>query len=93
MILSTAWKGQRYAVLGLARSGMATVRALAAAGAYVVAWDSDPAARERAQAIDGVIVHDPAASTSPARPGWSSRPACRSTPTRWSRRRARRACR
>lgn len=61
MILSAAWKGQRYAVLGLARSGMATVRALAAAGAYVVAWDSDPAARERAQAIDGVIVHDPAA--------------------------------
>ena len=61
MILSTVWKGQRYAVLGLARSGMATVRALAAAGAYVVAWDSDPAARERAQAIDGVIVHDPAA--------------------------------
>ena len=60
MILSTAWKGQRYAVLGLARSGMATVRTLAAAGAYVVAWDSDPAARERAQAIDGVIVHDPA---------------------------------
>lgn len=60
MILSTAWKGQRYAVLGLARSGMATARALAAAGAYVVAWDSDPAARERAQAIDGVIVHDPA---------------------------------
>ncbi|WP_294215007.1 UDP-N-acetylmuramoyl-L-alanine--D-glutamate ligase, partial [uncultured Sphingomonas sp.] len=57
----TAWKGQRYAVLGLARSGMATVRALAAAGAYVVAWDSDPAARERAAAIDGVIVHDPAA--------------------------------
>ncbi|WP_294216042.1 UDP-N-acetylmuramoyl-L-alanine--D-glutamate ligase, partial [uncultured Sphingomonas sp.] len=61
MILSAAWKGQRYAVLGLARSGLATVRALAAAGAYVVAWDSDPAARERAAAIDGVIVHDPAA--------------------------------
>ncbi len=61
MILSTAWKVQRYAVLGLARSGMAAVRALAAAGAYVVAWDSDPTARERAQAIDGVIVHDPAA--------------------------------
>ncbi|AXJ96027.1 MULTISPECIES: UDP-N-acetylmuramoyl-L-alanine--D-glutamate ligase [unclassified Sphingomonas] len=60
MILSNAWKGQRYAVLGLARSGMATVRALAAAGAHVVAWDSDPAARERAEAIDGVIVHDPA---------------------------------
>jgi len=61
VIVSTAWEGQRYAVLGLARSGMATVRALAAAGAHVVAWDSDPAARERAAAIDGVIVHDPAA--------------------------------
>ncbi|MGR6330165.1 UDP-N-acetylmuramoyl-L-alanine--D-glutamate ligase [Sphingomonas sp. XXL09] len=60
MILSAAWAGQRYAVLGLARSGMATVRALAAAGAHVVAWDSDAAARERAAAVDGVIVHDPA---------------------------------
>ncbi|MGP7795938.1 UDP-N-acetylmuramoyl-L-alanine--D-glutamate ligase [Sphingomonas sp. CLY1604] len=58
MIVSAAWKGQRYAVLGLARSGLATVRALAAAGAYVVAWDSDPAARGRAGQVDGVIVHD-----------------------------------
>lgn len=58
MIISPTWAGQRYAVLGLARSGLAAVRALAAAGAYVVAWDSDPAARERAQEIDGVIVHD-----------------------------------
>lgn len=60
MITAAHWAGQRYAVLGLARSGMATVRALAAAGAHVVAWDSDPAARERAEAVDGVIVHDPA---------------------------------
>lgn len=60
MILSTAWKGQRYAVLGLARSGMATVRALAAAGAHVVAWDSNAEARDRAAGIDGVVVHDPA---------------------------------
>lgn len=58
MIVSAAWKGQRFAVLGLARSGLATVRALAAAGAYVVAWDSDAAARERAGQVDGVIVHD-----------------------------------
>nr|WP_269142169.1 UDP-N-acetylmuramoyl-L-alanine--D-glutamate ligase [Sphingomonas sp. IC-11] len=58
VIISPTWAGQRYAVLGLARSGLAAVRALAAAGAYVVAWDSDPAARERAQEIDGVIVHD-----------------------------------
>lgn len=61
MIVSTAWAGKRYAVLGLARSGLATIRALAAAGAYVVAWDQDPAARAQAAGIDGVIVHDIAA--------------------------------
>ncbi|GAA0668547.1 UDP-N-acetylmuramoylalanine--D-glutamate ligase [Sphingomonas insulae] len=58
MIGSTAFAGRRYAVLGLARSGLATVRALAKSGAHVVAWDSDPAARARAAGIDGVIVHD-----------------------------------
>jgi UDP-N-acetylmuramoylalanine--D-glutamate ligase len=46
MITARAWAGKRYAVLGLARSGAATVRALVAAGAEVVAWDSDPARRE-----------------------------------------------
>ena len=46
MIASEAWRGKRYAVLGLARSGAAAVRALAAGGAEVVAWDSDPARRE-----------------------------------------------
>jgi UDP-N-acetylmuramoylalanine--D-glutamate ligase len=60
VIVAGAWAGKRYAVLGLARSGLATVSALAAAGAYVVAWDSDAAARSRAEAVDGVIVHDPA---------------------------------
>ncbi len=60
MICARAWAEKRYAVLGLARSGLATVRALATAGGYVVGWDSDAAARERAEAVDGVIVHDPA---------------------------------
>jgi UDP-N-acetylmuramoylalanine--D-glutamate ligase len=60
MIVARAWAEKRFAVLGLARSGLPTVRALAAAGAYVVAWDSDAAARSRAETIDGVIVHDPA---------------------------------
>ena len=59
MIVTHAWGGKRYAVLGLARSGLTTVKALAAAGAYVVAWDQDEAARAAAEAIDGVIVHDP----------------------------------
>jgi UDP-N-acetylmuramoylalanine--D-glutamate ligase len=46
VILSPAWRGRRYAVLGLARSGVATVRALLASGAGVVAWDSDEAKRQ-----------------------------------------------
>ncbi|MCU6453783.1 UDP-N-acetylmuramoyl-L-alanine--D-glutamate ligase [Sphingomonas sp. A2-49] len=58
MIVSQTFEGRRYAVLGLARSGLATVRALAKSGAHVVAWDSDLAARDRAAGINGVIVHD-----------------------------------
>lgn len=42
MITSPAWKDKRYAVLGLARSGRATVRALLASGAEVLAWDDNP---------------------------------------------------
>ncbi len=45
MITARAWAGKRYAVLGLARSGAATVRALVAAGAEVVAWDEDEGRR------------------------------------------------
>ena len=48
MITSGAWRGRRYAVLGLARSGLATVRALAAAGAEVFAWDAN---EERRKAV------------------------------------------
>ena len=45
MMTSRAWAGKTYAVLGLARSGAATVRALLAGGASVVAWDDDDARR------------------------------------------------
>ncbi|MEO5493995.1 MAG: UDP-N-acetylmuramoyl-L-alanine--D-glutamate ligase [Sphingomonas sp.] len=45
MITCPAWRGERYAVLGLARSGAATVRALLASGAEVVAWDSNETTR------------------------------------------------
>ena len=48
MIVSRAWAGKRYAVLGLARSGTTTVDALVAGGASVVAWDADAAKRDRA---------------------------------------------
>ncbi len=40
MITTPAFAGQRYAVLGLARSGMAAVESLLAGGAHVTAWDS-----------------------------------------------------
>ena len=48
MITSPAFAGRHYAVLGLARSGLATVEALLASGAKVTAWDSKPEAREKA---------------------------------------------
>ncbi|MEJ7925510.1 UDP-N-acetylmuramoyl-L-alanine--D-glutamate ligase [Sphingobium sp. AN641] len=45
-VVSSIFAGRTYAVLGLARSGLATVATLAASGARVVAWDSQEAARE-----------------------------------------------
>ena len=47
MITSPAFRGKRYAVLGLARSGLATIEALVASGAEVVAWDSNEDARAK----------------------------------------------
>ncbi len=46
MIISSAFRGKRYAVLGLARSGTATVEALLASGADVTAWDRREGPRE-----------------------------------------------
>jgi UDP-N-acetylmuramoylalanine--D-glutamate ligase len=46
MIASPTFRGKRYAVLGLARSGLATVEALVASGAEVTAWDSREEARD-----------------------------------------------
>ena len=45
-IVVDGFAGRRVAVLGLARSGRAAARALAAGGAEVVAWDDDPAVRD-----------------------------------------------
>ncbi|WP_294323312.1 UDP-N-acetylmuramoyl-L-alanine--D-glutamate ligase [uncultured Sphingomonas sp.] len=47
MITAATWAGKKFAVLGLARSGAATVRALLAGGAEVVAWDGDEAKRNQ----------------------------------------------
>jgi UDP-N-acetylmuramoylalanine--D-glutamate ligase len=45
MITAQAFRGKRFAVLGLARSGLAAVRSLAASGAEIVAWDDKDEAR------------------------------------------------
>ncbi|MBB2200406.1 UDP-N-acetylmuramoyl-L-alanine--D-glutamate ligase [Gluconacetobacter tumulisoli] len=48
--------GHRFAVLGLGRNGAPAVRALAAMGARVQAWDDGPAARAAVQDVTGVAV-------------------------------------
>jgi UDP-N-acetylmuramoylalanine--D-glutamate ligase len=53
VITSRAWSGKRYAVLGLARSGLATVEALLASGAQVVAWDEREEARAKILPANG----------------------------------------
>ncbi|KQZ72878.1 UDP-N-acetylmuramoylalanine--D-glutamate ligase [Sphingopyxis sp. Root214] len=55
MISSRAFAGRRYAVLGLARSGLATVEALVASGAGVTAWDDREDARDDAMALGADI--------------------------------------
>ena len=52
MITSPAFAGKRYAVLGLARSGMAVVESLLASGAQVMAWDSR---EEPRKALEGRV--------------------------------------
>ncbi|OHD10177.1 UDP-N-acetylmuramoyl-L-alanine--D-glutamate ligase [Sphingopyxis sp. RIFCSPHIGHO2_12_FULL_65_19] len=55
MITSRVFAGRRYAVLGLARSGLATVEALIASGAGVTAWDDREDARDDAMALGADI--------------------------------------
>ncbi len=59
MIDLAVLKGSSFVVLGLARSGLATVRALRAAGIECIAWDDSAASREAA-AQAGAHVADPA---------------------------------
>jgi len=58
VITSRAFAGRRYAVLGLARSGLAAVEALVASGAGVTAWDDREEARDEAMAL-GADIGDP----------------------------------
>jgi UDP-N-acetylmuramoylalanine--D-glutamate ligase len=56
VITARAFAGKHYAVLGLARSGLATVEALLASGGRVTAWDDKEEARAKAPA--GVQLED-----------------------------------
>ena len=58
----TPFAGQRIAVMGLGRNGLAAARALAAFGAEVTAWDDGEAARGAA-ARAGVALREPQAAT------------------------------
>jgi UDP-N-acetylmuramoylalanine--D-glutamate ligase len=53
VITARAFAGKHYAVLGLARSGLATVEALLASGARVTAWDDNLKAREKLCSREG----------------------------------------
>jgi UDP-N-acetylmuramoylalanine--D-glutamate ligase len=53
VITSSAFSGKSYAVYGLARSGVATVEALLASGAHVMAWDEKEEARDKILAGTG----------------------------------------
>ncbi|WP_108859446.1 UDP-N-acetylmuramoyl-L-alanine--D-glutamate ligase [Ruegeria sp. Alg231-54] len=56
MIPVKGFSGQKVAVLGLGRSGLATARALQAGKAEPVCWDDNPAAQEKAEAEGFVCV-------------------------------------
>lgn len=58
MITSPAFADKRYAVLGLARSGLAAVEALVASGAQVTAWDRQDVARAKVDPAN-VLLADP----------------------------------
>ncbi|HEV7234223.1 MAG TPA: UDP-N-acetylmuramoyl-L-alanine--D-glutamate ligase, partial [Sphingorhabdus sp.] len=57
MITSPAFKNRKFALLGLARSGLAAAQSLHAGGAQLLAWDNDEAAR--AKVADIATIADP----------------------------------
>lgn len=57
MITTPAFKGRKFAILGLARSGLAAAHSLVAGGAEILAWDNDEGAR--AKVADIATIADP----------------------------------
>ena len=59
MLAAPALRGKRFAVYGLARSGLSALRFLQRSGAEAIAWDEAPAAREKALAeFPGLLLAD-----------------------------------
>ena len=54
----TIFANRRYAVVGLGRAGLATMRSLTTMGATVVGWDDAPFARETASR-ESMVIEDP----------------------------------
>lgn len=58
-VAAPSLKGRRYAVYGLARSGLSALRFLERSGATAVAWDENPAQRDAARAaFPGLALED-----------------------------------
>ena len=57
MITTPAFRDRKFAILGLARSGLSAARALVAGGAEVLAWDNDEGARGKV--ADIATIADP----------------------------------
>lgn len=57
MISTPAFKDRKFAILGLARSGLSAAHALVAGGAQILAWDNDEGAR--AKVADIATIADP----------------------------------
>ncbi len=57
MITSPAFKNRKFALLGLARSGLAAAQSLSAGGAELLAWDNDEGARSKV--ADIATIADP----------------------------------
>lgn len=57
MIRAHTFKGETVAVMGLARSGLASVRSLISGGARVLAWDDNVDRRVEAEALGATIMN------------------------------------
>ena len=56
MISASGVSGEKYAVLGLGRSGLTAAQSLVAGGADVIVWDDSESAREKAEVLGLTVI-------------------------------------